>query len=231
MKRLERSDLRTNDEYLVSRNAFRSFVIQVKTMRRIRLGSLFSLVFENQRTLLYELQEYLLAARIEDDAGIEEALKDMNSLIPRDNELRATLFLEGHRRQILEEWIPKLGQIGSCLALGIGDGINVRSVPEAGRTWDTGMSSVQYVKFSFPNTALEAMGRQEPVRLYIDHPDYQKSVDLTPALADDLAHGLTPTAVDPAGKVDGGGGPRIRPYLSVSGVYKSPNPPDDPEGM
>ena len=64
MNLLRQEDLVPLDEYERQRNVYRSRIIALKQRRRISLGPLVTLVFENRETLRFQIQEMLRAERI-----------------------------------------------------------------------------------------------------------------------------------------------------------------------
>ena len=69
-------------------------IIALKQRRRISLGPLITLVFENRETLQFQIQEMIRAERIIEPAKVEDELDVYNELLPAANELSATLLIE-----------------------------------------------------------------------------------------------------------------------------------------
>lgn len=183
MKKITRSDLKPNDEYEKTRAAFRAFVIQAKQSRRMTLGPRLHLLFENRRTLHYSLQEGLRLRGITEPEGIDEEIARTNALLPANHEIAATLFIEVTTPALGDEWLTKLRNIENCIALSIGDSINVRAFPVESRGLDDRTASVHYLKFRFPDTALDAFHRKKTVvRLFADHANYRYVAEMSPEL-------------------------------------------------
>ena len=81
-------------EYEKVRDARRASVIELKRRRRVSVGTILSLVFENRETVLFQIQEMCRAERIAADAKVREELDVYNALLPGPWELSATLFIE-----------------------------------------------------------------------------------------------------------------------------------------
>src|SRR4051794_30744006 len=99
------SDLRA---YEREREAFTDHVIGVKRRRRIPLGPLVTLVFENRETIRFQIQEMARIEKLISDEAIEAELRAYNPLIPEPGTLSATLFVELTSDELLREWLPKL---------------------------------------------------------------------------------------------------------------------------
>ena len=91
---IEKSDLLNIIDYEKQRNIYRKELIDYKKNRRFNLGSNILITFENSRTMKFQIQEMMRAERMVHDSQIEEELNVYNPLIPKGNELSATLFIE-----------------------------------------------------------------------------------------------------------------------------------------
>src|SRR5262249_51750459 len=94
MRKLTNADIKDLREYERERDAFRSEIIALKKKRRIALGDLMSIVFENAATMRFQIQEMARAERMLRDEQIAQELETYNELVPDDGELVATLFIE-----------------------------------------------------------------------------------------------------------------------------------------
>ena len=78
-----------------------------------------SLVFENQETVRFQIQEMARAEQITTDDGIRDELAVYNRLLPGDGELSATMFIELTSDDQLREWLPRLvgieRAVGRCV--------------------------------------------------------------------------------------------------------------------
>jgi len=105
MEKLTRSDLYSLEQYAEARPEFRARVIAHKKNRRIPLGDIAALYFEDRLTMQYQVQEMLRIERIFEAAGIQEELDAYNPLIPDGCNLKATFMVEvpdeEERRKVL----------------------------------------------------------------------------------------------------------------------------------
>ena len=91
MNLLAPHDLLSVGEYEQQRERFRSQIIALKQRRRIFLGPLLTLVFENRETLRFQTQEMIRVEHILDPRKIQDELDVYNALMPGSGELSATL--------------------------------------------------------------------------------------------------------------------------------------------
>src|SRR5216683_6150616 len=94
MPRIDRASLMTLEAYAKSRKEFRAKVIAHKKDRTVHLGEHVTLVFEDELTIRYQVQEMLRIERIFEEEGIREELAAYNPLVPDGRNLKATMMLE-----------------------------------------------------------------------------------------------------------------------------------------
>ena len=108
-------------------------MIALKRLRRIAIGPIVTVVFENRTTVRFQVQEMARAERLVTDDEILHELEVYNPLIPAPGELSMTLFVELTSEAQLREWLPKLVGIERDVVLRIGEGDEARDCPSRGR--------------------------------------------------------------------------------------------------
>lgn len=185
------SDLRA---YERERPELQQRVFDAKRLRRVAVGPIMSLVFENVLTVRYQIQEMARVEKLTTDEQILDELKVYNPLIPDPGELSATLFLELTDDAALREWLPKLVGIERALVLRFKgsagtDLAGARSLPEEGHaeqlTREDVTASVHYVRFVLSPAQVEAFA-SGPVVLASDHPEYKVEAELSPETRQEL---------------------------------------------
>ena len=178
------SDLRA---YEREREELRRQVIEAKRLRRVAVGPIVTVVFENRLTMRFQIQEMARAERMLTDEQIQGELDVYNPLIPGPGELSLTLFVELTSEPALREWLPKLVGIERSVELRVGDpggeSIVVASVDpahEAQLTREATTASVHYVRFELPEWLREGFERG-PATLAIAHPAYRHETVLEDA--------------------------------------------------
>src|SRR5437660_10932236 len=94
MPRIDRASLMTLETYARERPQFRAKVIAHKKDRTVQLGEHVTLVFEDELTIRYQVQEMLRIERIFEEEGIREELAAYNPLVPDGRNLKATMMIE-----------------------------------------------------------------------------------------------------------------------------------------
>lgn len=192
MRKLTLDDIADLRAYERERDEFRRHVIATKKRRRIPLGDLLTLVFENTDTMRFQVQEMARAERMLTDEQIAHELEVYNELIPATGELSATLFVELTSEPALREWLPKLPGIQRSILFRLPDGSEVRGVePDEERLTreEETTTTVHYVRFRFEPAQVDAFARG-PVHLVADHPHYPADLTLSDEQRDELAGDL-----------------------------------------
>jgi hypothetical protein len=191
MRKLTVDDIVDHRAYERERDEFRASIIAIKQRRRIALGELVTIVFENTDTMRFQVQEMARAERMLTDEAIAQEVETYNELVPDPGELSGTLFIELTNEPDLREWLPKLREIEFSIRFELSDGSTVTGIPrdEERLTRDDITSTVHYLHFPFgPGRGdLFAAG---PTRLVVDHPAYQAVVELDDAQRAELAADL-----------------------------------------
>lgn len=190
--KLALSDIADLRAYEREREEFRTRVIALKKRRRVHLGTILTMVFENRDTMRYQIQEMARIEKLMTDEAIQAELDTYNPLIPAAGQLSATLFLELTSEDQLRSWLPKLVGIERSIVLRAGTAetaIEVRAQPEAGHeaqlTRTEVTASVHYIRWELTAAEVEAVATGAVV-LAVDHPDYREEIELLPATVAEL---------------------------------------------
>ncbi len=174
MRKITLADVKNIAEYEKIRPDFRRFIIETKKRRRVPVGDIVTVVFENRDTVLFQIQEMMRAERIVAEEKIQEEIDVYNELIPADNELSATMFIEIDDVKRLHEWLPRLVGIEGTVSLKIGDRYRVHARYETGRSKEEKTSTVHYLKFALTPEEIQAFADESlPVSLVIAHKNYR----------------------------------------------------------
>ncbi len=92
--RITRDSLMTLEAYAKARPEFRARVLEHKRPRTVHLGEHVTLVFEDELTLRYQIQEMLRIEKTFEEAGIQDELDAYNPLVPDGTNFKATMLIE-----------------------------------------------------------------------------------------------------------------------------------------
>jgi hypothetical protein len=196
MKLLTQEDLLPLGEYEQQREAYRARVIAMKQRRRVSLGPLITLVFENRETLRFQIQEMLRAERILESTKVQDELDVYNGLLPSENELSATLLIEITEAATMKEWLDRFMGLdhGRTVAITAGRE-SVFGQFEGGHSHETKISAVHFVRFR-PSDAMKQVfaDLRQPVSLAVDHNGYHQTVEVSGSLREEWLSDLKGSA-------------------------------------
>jgi hypothetical protein len=175
MKPLTVQDVLPIDEYERLREAFRRRIIDLKQRRRLSVGNLITMVFENRETVLFQIQEMVRAERILRPERVSEEVDMYNEQIPGAGELSATLLIEVTDPQQVKPVLDRLQGIDRGQTVGIRVGPHlVYGIFEQGRSNEEKISAVHYVRFPVPDAVKALMEDPAvPMQVVVTHPRYQ----------------------------------------------------------
>ena len=192
MENIQLNDLMNIIEYEKVRQKYRSDLIVYKKRRRIGIGPNITVTFENKRTMKFQIQEMMRAERMVHDHQIEEEVNVYNSLLPKKNELSATLFIEvtdeSKIKSILNSFIGLTDGENLYFKIGVS---KIPAIFESGREEDDKISSVHYIKFIFNQESISLFKDQnKDVELEVNYKDYVYSVNLDKKTRESLIEDL-----------------------------------------
>lgn len=173
-REVTREDILPLEVYAAERKDWRAKLAEVKRDRRVAVGPVATFYFENYQTMWYQIHEMLFIEK-GGEAQVADELAAYNPLVPKGDELVATVMFEIDDPDRRQRFLAGLGGVEETAFLKVG-GETVAGVPEADvdRTSAAGKaSSVQFVHFPFTAdqaAAFKAEGAE--VVLGFSHPAY-----------------------------------------------------------
>jgi hypothetical protein len=178
--------------YERERAQLRERVLAIKQRRRVSVGTLVTVMFENRDTMRHQVQEMARAENLITDEAIQDELDIYNPMVPDPGQLCATVFIELVTDDQLREWLPKLVGIERSFRLhlpdGSPDGVVVRSITDEQHdsqlTREHTTAAVHYIRFELDPSQVQAF--DGAVVLATDHPAYIEAVELLPETVAEL---------------------------------------------
>ncbi|HUP98434.1 MAG TPA: DUF3501 family protein [Usitatibacter sp.] len=179
MQKLSRDSLMTLEAYAKARKEFRARVIAHKKQRTVHLGEHVTLIFEDELTIRYQVQEMLRIEKIFEEQGIQDEIDAYNPLIPDGRNFKATMLIEyedeGERREALAKlkgvedraWVRAEG----CAP------VHAIADEDLERENDVKTSSVHFLRFELTREMAEALKYGVSLAIGVDHPHYRASLD------------------------------------------------------
>lgn len=186
-RKLVLSDILEQRAYERIRDTRRAEIIELKRRRRISLGTIVTVMFENRATMQSQIQEMLRVERVVSDEGVLEELKAYNPLIPEAGQLCATVFIELVTDDQMREWLPKLVDIEKSIAIKLANGEVVKATVDEAHaeqlTRETVTAAVHYIRFQFtPQQVVEfAKGNVQVISTLSNYLEAVELADFTVA--------------------------------------------------
>jgi hypothetical protein len=194
-RKLTLDDIADQRAYEREREEFRARMIAVKRLRRVAIGDIMTIMFENRDTMRLQIQEMVRVEKVLTDEGVLEELKAYNPMIPEPGQLCATLFLELTSEDQVREWLPKLAGLENSISLQLSDGTMVPGTIDAqhaaGLTRDDVTAAVHYLTFNFTPAQVEVFATGA-VSVVCSQPNYLKQTELADTTRTELLTDLRP---------------------------------------
>jgi hypothetical protein len=193
MPPITRDSLMTLEAYARNRKEFRTGVIAHKKNRMVHLGANITLVFEDELTVRYQIQEMLRIERIFEDAAIESELDAYNPLVPDGSNWKATLLIEYPEVEERKLMLAKLKGIEDRVWVAVAGCERVYAIADEDleRENDEKTSAVHFVRFELTATMKQALLEGAALAIGVDHAEYEGSIDsLEPAIRASLLNDL-----------------------------------------
>ena len=193
MPRIERESLMTLEAYAKARNDFRARVLAHKKPRTVHLGEHLTLIFEDELTIRYQVQEMLRIEKIFEEEGIREELDAYNPLIPDGTNLKATMLIEYEDVEERRRALGRLKGIEGKVYVQVGDLDKVFAIADEDleRANEQKTSAVHFLRFELVAPAIAALRDGARLAIGVEHPEYRASVtvpvETRQALMADLA--------------------------------------------
>ena len=171
--KITRESLMTLEAYAKARPDFRAKVIEHKRARTVHLGEHVTLVFEDELTLRYQIQEMLRIEKTFEEAGIQDELDAYNPLIPDGSNLKATMMIEYEDPVARKDALAKLKGVEDRVYVQVDGQPRVYAIADEDleRENDEKTSSVHFLRFEFEPAAIAAVKQGAAIALGLDHPN------------------------------------------------------------
>jgi len=192
MARIEHGSLLSLEAYARERNAFRAQVIEHKKVRTVALGDHITLIFEDELTIRYQIQEMLRIERIFEEDGIRQELDAYNPLVPDGSNLKATMMIEYPDVAERQRALAQLKGIEDRVWVQAGDAACVYAIADEDLERENAekTSAVHFLRFELDEDMRKALRGGAQLRVGVDHPQYQAQTVTPAAVRDALAADL-----------------------------------------
>jgi hypothetical protein len=182
MPRIAPDSLLTLESYARQRNDFRARVIAHKKPRTVHLGEHVTLLFEDELTMRYQIQEMLRIERIFEDAGIQGELDAYNPLVPDGHNWKATLQVEYEDADERKRALARLKGIEDRVWVQVEGQARVYAIADEDleRENDQKTAAVHFLRFELAPAMIAALKAGAALAIGVDHAAYAAALHPVP---------------------------------------------------
>ena len=193
MAHIDPHSLMTLEAYAKARKDFRARVLAHKKHRTVALGEHLTLIFEDELTIRYQVQEMLRVERIFEGDGIRDELAAYDPLIPDGSNWKATMLIEYPDVAERQAQLAVLRGIEDKVWIEVAGHARVYAIADEDmdRSTDEKTSAVHFLRFELTPPMIAAMRADSDLAIGVAHPAYAAQIDRVPlavrsSLAGDL---------------------------------------------
>ena len=179
--------------YARERAQFRARAIAHKKQRTLALGGNVTLVFEDELTMRYQIQEMLRVERIFEEEAIRAELDAYNPLVPDGDNWKATMLIEYPEPEERHAMLKLLKGIEDRAWVEVAGSARVYAVADEDMERENAhkTSAVHFLRFELTRGMKQDFFSGAALAIGIDHPQYSAQVavvspQLRAALMNDL---------------------------------------------
>jgi hypothetical protein len=183
MSQITSESLLTLEAYAKARKEFRANVLAHKKNRTVALGEHITLIFEDELTIRYQIQEMLRVERIFEEAGIRDELDAYNPLVPDGSNWKATMLIEYTDVAERQLMLAQLRGIEDRVWVRVSGHARVFAVADEDmeRANEEKTSAVHFLRFELDGVMVKALLGGADLAIGVDHPAYAAAADCVPA--------------------------------------------------
>ena len=194
MPQITRDSLMTLEAYARARPQFRAKVMAHKKNRTLLLGGNVTLIFEDELTIRYQIQEMLRAERVFEEAGVQDELDAYNPLIPDGANWKATLMIEYPDVKERHRMLARLIGIEDRIWVQVEGQARVYAIADEDLERDNAekTSAVHFLRFELDPVMVQVLKQGAALAAGVDHPAYSAAVGaVDPAVRASLVNDLS----------------------------------------
>ena len=187
--KITRDSLMTLETYAKERPHFRARVLAHKRARTVHLGEHLTLLFEDELTLRYQIQEMLRIEKTFEEAGIQDELDAYNPLVPDGSNFKASLMIEYEDVDERRRALARLRGIEDRVWVQVAGFDRVYAIADEDleRETDDKTSAVHFLRFELTQAMASAVKDGAALGIGVDHPEYTAEI---PAVGEDSRKAL-----------------------------------------
>ena len=183
MDKISRKSLMTLEAYAKARKEFRAQVIAHKKHRTVHLGDHVTLIFEDELTIRYQIQEMLRIEKIFEEQGIQDEIDAYNPLVPDGRNFKATMLIEYEDENERKAALARMKGIEDRTWVRVEGCAPVYAIADEDldRENEEKTSSVHFLRFELTDEMAESLKYGVSLAIGVDHPHYSAKLEPVPA--------------------------------------------------
>jgi hypothetical protein len=192
MPLITRDSLLSLEAYARQRGEFRARVLAHKKNRILHLGEHVTLVFEDELTIRYQIQEMLRIERTVEEAGILDELEAYNPLVPDGSNFKATMMIEYAEVEERRQWLPRLIGVEDRVWMQVDGQPKVWAIADEDldRENDDKTSAVHFLRFELSPPMKQALRAGAGLSFGVEHASYSAHAPVPDILKASLLNDL-----------------------------------------
>jgi hypothetical protein len=180
--KLKQESLWSLEHYSKIRKVFRMEVLEHKKNRRVALGDHITLIFEDEKTVRYQVQEMLRIEKTFDSSGILDELEAYNPLIPDGKNFKCTMMIEYPDQNDRREKLKILKEIEHKVWVRVEGCDKVWSIADEDldRSNEEKTSAVHFLRFELNEDMVSALKYGVSLAIGVEHAEYSVAIDPLP---------------------------------------------------
>ena len=181
--RITRDSRVTLEAYAKARTEFRAKVMEHKKNRIVHLGEHLTLLFEDELTMRYQIQEMLRIEKTFEEAGIQDEIDAYDPLVPDGSNFKATMLVEYEDVDERKRALAQLKGVEDRAWVRVEGHERVFAIADEDleRENDEKTSSVHFLRFELSPAMVASLKAGAALAMGVDHPALTASI---PAVGD-----------------------------------------------
>ena len=188
MENLTHDNLLSLEDYEKKREQIKTDVIAHKKHRSVMVGDHILLLFEDIKTIHYQVQEMLRIEKITNQDDIQDEISAYIPLIPDGNNLKATMLIMYPDVVQRKQMLTKLNGVEKEVWICADNHKRVFAIPDEDldRANDKKTSAVHFLRFQFDDAYIKLIKSANEISFGTSHSDYE----FITRLSDDVKRSL-----------------------------------------
>ncbi len=180
MPQLKHADLMSLEAYSKYIKTAKPQIIAHRKLRTVHVGDHFTLQFEDEQTVRYQVQEMLRIEKVFEEEGIQSELDAYNPLIPDGSNWKATMLIEYTDVNERQRELARLVGVEHRMFVDVEGHGRTHAIADEDleRSTEEKTSAVHFMRFEFNASMRAALLAGAGAKIGCDHKNYPMHVEV-----------------------------------------------------